>query len=134
MITYLACLQKIINYLVKRDGIKGSGIQAAVCFVKAFLSSTAASEGGQKATDPCKGVPTHEKIVKRHGKVIEILQQNLKDEFLLLEKQKALIFHLTLCRLRKSQPILILTWTALAEIKQYGIILTNCLKVVSFTM
>ena len=115
MITYLACLKKFINYLVMRDNINGSGILAAVGIAKASFSSAAASESRQKAT-----------VVKRHGQVIKLLQQNLEDEFLLLKEEKALNFFLMQCRLNcRSQRILLLTWTALAEIKQEGIILTN---------
>ena len=126
MITYLACLKKFINYLVMRDGINGSGILAAVGIAKASFSSAAASESRQKATDRFKRVPSHGMVVKRHGQVIEILQQNLEEELLLLKEEKALNFFLMQCRLNcRSQPILLLTWTALVEIKQKGIILTN---------
>ena len=118
--------QEIYNYLVMRNGINGSGIPAAVGIAKASFSSTAASESRRKATDRFKRVPSHEMVVKRDGQVIEILQQNLEDEFLLLKEEKALNFFLIQCRLNcKSQPILLLTWTALVEIKQKGIILTN---------
>ena len=125
MITYLACLKKFINYLVMRDGINDSGILATVGIGKASFSSAATSESRQKATDCFKRVPTHEMVVKRHGQVIEILQQNL-EEFLLLKEEKALNFFLMQCRINcRSQPILLLTLTALAEIKKKGIILTN---------
>ena len=65
-------------------------------------------------------------VVKRHGQVIELLEQNIEDEFLLLKEEKSLKFSLMQCRLNwRSQPILLLTWRALAEIRQKGIILTN---------
>ena len=120
MIIYLACLKKFINYLVMRDGINGSEILAAVGIAKASFSSAAASESRQKqtnTTDCFKRVPSHEMIVKRHGQVIETLQQNLEDEFLLLKEEKALNFFLMQCSLNcRSQPILLLSWTALVEI------------------
>ena len=91
------------------DGINGSGILAAVGIAKASFSSAAASESRQKATDRFKRVPSHEKVVKRDGQVIEILQQNL-EEFLLLNEEKALNFFLMQCRLNcRSQPVLLLT-------------------------
>ena len=65
MITYLACLKKVINYLVMRDGINGSGILAAVEIAKASFSSSAASESRQKAADRFKRVPTHAMVAKR---------------------------------------------------------------------
>ena len=118
MITYLACLKKFIN--------NGSGLLAAVGIEKASFSSAAASESRQKATDRLKRVSSHGMVVKKHGQVIEILQQNLEKEFLLLKEEKALNFFFMQCRLNcRSQPILLLTWTALVEIKQKGIILTN---------
>ena len=75
MITYLACLKKFINYFGMRDGINGSEILSAVGIAKASISSAAASESRQKATDRFKRVPSHEMVVKRHGQVIETLQQ-----------------------------------------------------------
>ena len=121
MITYLACLKKFINYLVMLDGINGSGILATVGIAKASFSSAAASESRQKATDRFKRVPSHGMVVKRHGQVIGILHQNLEEEFLLLKEEKSLNFFLMQCRLKcRSQPILLLTWTALVEIKQKG--------------
>ena len=64
--------------------------------------------------------------MKRHGQVIKLLQQNIENEFLLLKEEKALNFFLMQCKLNcRSQPIPLLTWTAQAEIKQKGIILTN---------
>ena len=99
-----------------RDGIIRSGILAAVGIAKASFSSAAASESRQKATDRFKRVPTHAMVVTRHGQVIEILQQNIEDDFLLLKEAKALNFFLMQCRLNcRSQPVLLLTWTALAE-------------------
>ena len=125
MITFLSCLKKFINNLMMRDGINGSGILAAG-IAKASFSSAAASESRQKATARFMRVPSHEMVVKRDGQVIEILQQNLEDEFLLLKEEKVLNFFLIQCRLNfMSQPILLLAWTALGEINQKGIILTN---------
>ena len=122
MITYLACLKKFINYLVMRDGINGSGLLAAVGIAKASFSSAAASESRQKDTDRFKRVPTHAMVVKRHRQVIELLQQNIEDEFLLLKEEKALNFFLMQCRLNcRSQPILLSISTALAEIRQKAI-------------
>ena len=65
-------------------------------------------------------------VVKWHGEVIEILQQNLEDEFLPLKEEKSLSFFQMQCRLNcRSQPILLSSWMELVEIVQKGIILTN---------
>ena len=107
---YLAFLKKFINYTVMRDGINGSGILAVVGIAKASFRSATASESRQKATYHFKRVPSHGMAVKRFGRMIEILQQNLEGKFLLLKEKKSLNLLRMQCRLNcRSQLILLLT-------------------------
>ena len=129
VVTYLCALKKFTDYIVIRENVDGTRINAALDEVKGIFQSSAVIDSRKRATERFQKVPRHEIVVTRHEQVLKILQQNLdaaEDERLSLKEEKTLNYFLLQSRLNcRSQPVLDLTWEKLEEIKSKGSILTS---------
>ena len=126
ILTYLACLKKILDYLVIRDNIDAARIQAAMNEVKSICTTSAACDSRRKADERFKLVPSHNIVVARHEQVLKLLQENVEEESLSLKEEKALNYFLPQARLNcRNEPIMNLTWEMLEEIQRSRSVLTS---------